>query len=180
MNRTLLCAITFACIGAVPAAAQTLPSMSSILQSVFSMRSYSGVAISSRGNAFAWEEATTAGGLTHPVRETALFIRNGSNPPVRLTAGDPKSYYDGRRTVAALHSSRTRFVRSSRFSSLPPTEAAFAGSRTLPAPHNRYVGRPTGGISRCSTSRILIARRVRLQPERGKSASSVPWSTNNA
>jgi dipeptidyl aminopeptidase/acylaminoacyl peptidase len=110
MNRTLLCAITFACIGAVPAAAQTLPSMSSILQSVFSMRSYSGVAISSRGNAVAWEEATTAGGLTHPVRETALFIRNGSNPPVRLTAGDPKSYYDESNPVWSPDGSRVAFL----------------------------------------------------------------------
>jgi dipeptidyl aminopeptidase/acylaminoacyl peptidase len=94
MNRTVLGIVALSACAILPAAAQTPPSMANVLQAAFAMRMYSNVAISPDGAAVAWQETSTVGGLSHPQRQTALFIRRGSAPAVRLSAGDGKSYYD--------------------------------------------------------------------------------------
>lgn len=94
MGRTLSCIVALAAYAILPAVARTPPSMSSVLQATFALHTYSNVAISPDGRAVAWQESSTAGGLEHPVRETALYVRKGQSAPVRLTAGDGRSYYD--------------------------------------------------------------------------------------
>jgi dipeptidyl aminopeptidase/acylaminoacyl peptidase len=95
MNRTTIAtALTLAATLALPAAAQTQPSMTQVLQAAFSMTSYGGVSISPRGDAVAYEATTRPGGLKNPMPQTALYIQRGSASPIRLTAGNGKAFFD--------------------------------------------------------------------------------------
>lgn len=94
MKRTLLVVVALGISAVLPAVAQTPPSMTDVLQAAFAMHAYSNVAISPDGRAVAWQEMSTGGGLTHPVRQTALYIKRDGATAVRLTAGNGTTYYD--------------------------------------------------------------------------------------
>ncbi len=111
--------LSLATILALPAAAQTRPSATQVLQAAFSMTSYGGVAISPRGDAVLYAVTTRPGGMKNPMPQTALYVQRGTTAPARLTAGDGKAFFeesDAQFSPDGSHSlsSRTRETRSSR------------------------------------------------------------------
>ncbi len=105
LRITVLCFLSLL----LPAAAQTVPTMSSVLRSVFALRGLSGVGLSPNGDAVVWEESLRPGGLKHPTPKTKLFVQRIGGTRVRISAGNPSKYFDDEQPVWSSDGSRIAF-----------------------------------------------------------------------
>src|SRR5947209_1529932 len=94
MKRLALLTAALVALCNLPTAAQTPPSMQSVLQSVFALHDYKNVALSPQGDAVTWQEEFHPGGLAHPKMQNELFIARIGSAPVHLTAGDGQTFFD--------------------------------------------------------------------------------------
>ncbi|HET7815338.1 MAG TPA: S9 family peptidase [Candidatus Baltobacteraceae bacterium] len=92
-HAAVLCA-AFAALFSFTAATPAPPTMRSVLQSVFALHDYSGVALSPRGDELLWQETFRPGGLDKPKPQSEIFIERIGSAPVRLTAGDGKAFFE--------------------------------------------------------------------------------------
>lgn len=143
------------------------PSMETILERVFSMRSYTSVAISPKGNAVAWQQETTAGGLMHLVNRTALYIRSDRGQPVRLTAGEGKRYYDETQPAWSPDGSRIAFLSDAQS---PSQQQIFIASPNASAIHRLTSLKGAVASIRWSPDGRYIAILHIAHPHRGEGA----------
>ena len=94
MKRLALATAALAALCALPAAAQTPPSMQNVLQAVFALHDFTNVAISPQGDALVWQEELHPGGLAQPKMQYELFVQRIGSAAIRLTAGDGKAFFD--------------------------------------------------------------------------------------
>lgn len=110
MKRLVIMSAALAALCVLPAAAQTPPSMKSVLQSVFALHEFSNVAISPAGNAVLWQESLRPGGLAHPKMQNELFVERIGSAPVRVTAGNGKTYFDEAAPIWSPDGKRIAFL----------------------------------------------------------------------
>ncbi|MDQ2864913.1 MAG: S9 family peptidase [Candidatus Eremiobacteraeota bacterium] len=115
MKHGVACAAFFVAFAFACSDAGAKPTMETVYKASLHIHDFGAVDISRDGTAVTWQASYSAmQGMNDTRRRTALFLRRGEGPTVRLTAGNASQYSDEENPVWSSDGSRIAFLSDAR------------------------------------------------------------------